>query len=587
MAAYLLHVVLLFVCGSNAIKPGPDITDTHCQNDTYEFSIDEQADCPTWFVKRAVNGITTCQCGHTSNDVKCNDDKKQVFLSVWTCMTYDEPHNATLLGNCPFNYHYPNIQHLYITLPNDTSQLNSFMCGDLNRTGLLCGQCQQALGAAVLSYRRQCVECLDAWYGWLVYITAALLPSTLFCFLVIVFNFHTTTANMNAFVFLCQFITSMSTILTNQNSVLDYSSASKPLYFMSLGVLTFYGFWNLDFFRYFIPPFCVSSDMNTLHTLALEYVVAIYPLFLMVVIYLCIEMYDKGVRVVVCMWRPFHRCFGFGCFKGRWNPRGSVIGGFATFLLLSYSKLLTVSYSLLEFSRLSNDRGDRVGTVLTYDASIEYFSRQHLPFAILAIIVMLVFVALPLLILLLYPMKLFQRSLGHCTRIRWHPLHTFADAFQGCYKNGTNGTRDYRYFAGFYLLFRIVYLLRFVLQYHPSLIFEPMPVIASLLFALLRPYTTNIFNIVDCLVFAILALINFWVRSTLNISAVPIHTVAYITGIIPLFYFIFFILYKFLSEARLFRTCCGRIKEIFHTEVITSTCTLRKLTALTIFQIGL
>ena len=26
------------------------------------------------------------------------------------------------------------------------------------------------------------------------------------------------------------------------------------------------------------------------------------------------------------------------------------------------------------------------------------------------------------------------------------------DAFQGCYKNGTDGTRDYRYFAGLYHL---------------------------------------------------------------------------------------------------------------------------------------
>ena len=62
------------------------------------------------------------------------------------------------------------VQHLYITSPNATSQLNSFMCGDLNRTDLLCSKCQHALGPAVLSYRPQCVECLNRWYGWLVYI---------------------------------------------------------------------------------------------------------------------------------------------------------------------------------------------------------------------------------------------------------------------------------------------------------------------------------------------------------------------------------------------------------------------------------
>ena len=88
----------------------------------------------------------------------------------------------------------------------------------------------------------------------------------------------------------------------------------------------------------------------------------------------------------------------FACFRRRWDPKGSVINAFATFLLLSYSKLLTVSYSLLDSSTLHNNAGETVApTVLLFDASVEYFSRQHLPFAVLAISVLLVFVILPLL----------------------------------------------------------------------------------------------------------------------------------------------------------------------------------------------
>ena len=60
--------------------------------------------------------------------------------------------------------------------------------------------------------------------------------------------------------------------------------------------------------------------MSTLHTLALEYIVAVYPLLLTLVIYVCIEMYDRGIRVVVCVWRPFHVCFTR--FRRRWNPKG-------------------------------------------------------------------------------------------------------------------------------------------------------------------------------------------------------------------------------------------------------------------------
>ena len=35
-------------------------------------------------------------------------------------------------------------------------------------------------------------------------------------------------------------------------------------------ILTGYGFWNLDFFRCFIPPFCVSQGLKNIHVLTLQ-----------------------------------------------------------------------------------------------------------------------------------------------------------------------------------------------------------------------------------------------------------------------------------------------------------------------------
>ena len=135
--------------------------------------------------------------------------------------------------------------------------------------------------------------------------------------------------------------------------------------------------------------------MSTLHALALEYVVAIYPLLLTILIYLCIQIHDNGVRLMVCIWRPFHVCFARS--RRRWDPKRPVINAYATFLLLSYSKLLTVSYILLGATELYNNRGERVGPVVLYNnASIQYFSRQHLPFALLAICLLLVFVVFPI-----------------------------------------------------------------------------------------------------------------------------------------------------------------------------------------------
>ena len=518
----------------------------------------EEQPCPTWYVETKHNTLTRCVCGDTLGDiVRCDYAKEKTLILAHRCMSYNEMFNDTVVGRCAFNYHYPDTQTLYVTLPNDTSELNGFMCSGLNRTGLLCSQCQQGLGPAVLSYQRPCVECFDKRYGWLLYITATLIPTTILCFIVIVFQFHVTSAEMNAFVFLCQISTCASTV-SNPYMYVHYTADLVAIRYFALAVLTFYGFWNLDFFQYFIPPTCISSDMSILHTVALEYVVAIYPLVLTVVIYFCIEMHDSGVRVVVCVWRPFRVCFAR--FRRRWDPKGSVINAFATFLLLSYSKLLTVSYSLLNASTLHNSRGETVGpTVLFFDASIESFSREHLPFALLAICVLLVFAVFPLLLLLLYPMRSLQRCLGYCTRIRWQFLHTFADAFQGCYKNGTNGAHDYRYFAGFYLFCRIVLLA--ALAYDDTyiwLILISLPVVGSLLFAYFRPYKKN--NIIDCLVCALVALAGLLIKY----GRLPIQ-LQFLIMLIPFLYFISFILYTILSQVAPFRTCWNRIVDRLRT----------------------
>ena len=91
--------------------------------------------------------------------MRCDDAALEALIIAGTCMSYDDTINDTVVGKCPFNYHYPDIQTFYVTLPNDTTELNSFMCSGLNRTGLLCGQCQQALGPAVLVYLQNLGVC--------------------------------------------------------------------------------------------------------------------------------------------------------------------------------------------------------------------------------------------------------------------------------------------------------------------------------------------------------------------------------------------------------------------------------------------
>ena len=99
--------------------------------------------------------------------------------------------------------------------------------------------------------------------------------------------------------------------------------------------------------------------------------------------------------------------------------------------------------------------------VLYYGGTVEYFRGEHIPFAVLASIVLLLFTFLPIL-LCLYPCQCFHRFLNRY-HINSPALHQFMDTFQGYYKDGTNGTRDYRYFVALFLILRVIVNISLVL----------------------------------------------------------------------------------------------------------------------------
>ena len=67
----------------------------------------------------------------------------------------------------------------YIRLPNRISELNDYMCQQMNRKGLLCSECIEGFGPSPTSPGYVCSNCTDNWSGALLYILIALLPVTL------------------------------------------------------------------------------------------------------------------------------------------------------------------------------------------------------------------------------------------------------------------------------------------------------------------------------------------------------------------------------------------------------------------------
>ena len=471
-------------------------------------------------------------------------------------MDYNEEKDVVFIGGCPFVNQQSEVDEVYVKPPQNVPELNEFLCGGLNRTGVLCSQCQEGLGTAIFSYSMQCLPCMSSGLGWTLYVFLATFPTTVLFLLMLMFQVRITSGPLNAYIFACQLIVSAI------NWSITFESTSVFIHIVVLTLSTIYGVWNLDFFRHLIPPFCASDQISSLRVVALEYAVAFYPLLLTVIAYICVQLHARDCRVMVCLGRVFCKCFS-SCRRRwgrRWDPVASLVHTFAAFLLLSYSKILFVSFQLLGYTQLYVPTGGVLDPPMRvfHDPSLEWFGDKHLPFALLAIFVLCILIFFPALVLLLYPTKAFQKCLGCCGR-RWLALHAFADVFQGCYKNGTNGTRDCRYFAGFYLVLRIVLLLAMydgsVFGMYDEMVSIVCLVIAALVFLLFRPYKDNFWlNFWDSTVFAVIAFATFGNMYARYIAPVPFQILGVLaTG--PFIYFIIYATYKLLTWTKAHHLC--------------------------------
>ena len=267
--------------------------------------------------------------------------------------------------------------------------------------------------------------------------------------MVIIFGVNATNPYLYGFITLNQALTTPLNLRAAFISIGNYKlKLAAKIFALPISI------WNLDFFRAISLNICLN--LSTLQILILDYAIALYPLILIVATYALVELHARGFRPIIWLWRPFHKC----CirFSKIVNIQSSIVKAFATFLLLSYVKLLNTTMDILLPARAYNVHQEIVGMYVYFDSSYEYFSRDHLPYAILAIFVFVTFILFPLILLLLYPLKCFQRCLSFL-RLRNHVLHTFVDTFQGHFKDGTEqGTRDCRYFSAIYFLGRIVIL---------------------------------------------------------------------------------------------------------------------------------
>ena len=519
--------------------------------------------CPPWFFPDP-SSDDTCRCGESIHGaVKCNETLQESAILDCYCMTYNES-TGVVAGPCFYNCeNIPKGEDdvLYHSLPHRVEELNSAMCGQFHRGGQLCGSCEEGYSPLVYSYDLQCFNCTDSHYNWVKYVAAAFVPLTVFFIIILCCRVSATSPQLYAFVTFSQIIAISANLRIILAAIANYPKVGTLVRIIA----TLYGIWNLDFFRALIPHICL--EVNTLQALALDYAIACYPLLLIVVSYVLIELHAHNFRLVVYLWKPFRRFFIY--FRKQWNIKNSIVQVFATFLLLSNVKFLSVSFDLLTPTEVHNINGSLLGIFLYYDASIAYFGKEHLPYGILALLLLLIFVLLPIVLLLLYPMKCFQRCLGRCG-VRWHALHIFIDAFQGCYKDGTNGTRDCRYFAALYIITR--FTLFVVYAFTVNVLFYAVGqfvlIVFAMMIAIIQPYKAQfaVYNRVDTVFILILSL---WCCGVLCLELASLkdqryqyssQVVSAVVAVLPLFYITAVTLHWVCSRTKIGRNIIRKIQ---------------------------
>lgn len=461
-----------------------------------------------------------CECynnSYTKGTVKCSDTSVAVLLGY--CMTFEK--NGTYVGSCLNNYppvDYPYIDNgdddRYIILPTSTnhSMLNKYMCGNLNRTGIVCSQCIEGYGPTVLQVGFMCAKC--EWYGIPLYVLLEFGPLTLIFILLLVFPINITSAPMSCFVMYCQLI---STILAYDQTIaraINSQSQATTILFYTIGALS--NVWNLDFttFLFFIPPICVSTNIKNIHVVVLKYASAAYPLLLIGVTYLFVELHARNNKVIACLWRPLHRCMVRT--KRVWDPKKSIIDVFASFILLSYSKLLLLSFLSAANTNIENmPLNANVSLprhhVLQFDTTVTFLGREHIPVLLFALLVFILFIILPVFLLCCYSTRWFKKCLNACKPTRnWIALNMFVEKFQQDYCDGLNGCRyDLRSFSSMYMvILAVAYMAEFLLdpisRYTSWFVFTVWIIIAMLVVLIVRPHKKTYMNVISGLLLAMI-----------------------------------------------------------------------------------
>ena len=358
-------------------------------------------ECPLGFKTVLIDNNLVCSCSDHLHreEIVCNIDELTLYKTSPMWMG-NYSGDITVHRNCPFGYCKTNF-----TAVNPYNRQDQ--C-DWKRSGVLCGACRP--GLSLVLGTSQCKPCSNL---YLLLLIPLALAGVLLVLLLLKCNLTVSMGTINGLIFYANIVQATKTAF--------FPTGSSSTFTHILSV--FIAWLNLDLGI----ETCFAEGLNTYHRTWLQFVFPVYIWSLV------------GVMIVVSR---------YSIRVSRWTGSNTV-SVLATLFLLSYAKLLRVTFDVFTSTSLTDDNGT---TTLVWLLDGDYVFLQW-PHSLLftAALVTLLGHIVPFTALLLVSPTLQRYS--HHKPLRWvNRMKPLLDAYQGPYKNKV------RYWTGLLLLVRLIIL---------------------------------------------------------------------------------------------------------------------------------
>ena len=446
------------------------------------------AECQPGYTYNAYSSVCECAASLYFGLQGCYPE---VHLRDGYWMGYCFNNNSSKLctHNCPYgycSYSHMDPQRQYHVLPNNSSLLDSGICGP-RRRNRLCGECSPGYSLYHNSPLIRCGPEHLCYLGWFFYILSDIVPITILFVVVLVLNISFTKGSANGFILYGQVL---GFLAFNDSVRFPY-----VIKWIQGAVMFCYNSFNMNFFAADILAFCPWKGASFLDTMMVHYATVGFALAL----------------VLMTIFITRYRCVRKKIFF-KFRYRHSVlIHGLSAFFILCYSQAARTTFRILNYTCLYSENFTSEVKVVARAGHINYLEGEHIPYAIVAFMFLFFMILIPPLLLLLY--LLVFKLLGLCNqsearivRILWRVMPIqFLDAFQSSFKD------KYRFFAGLYFLYRGGILALYVcgqswLGFYTNV--QLLLIVILTVHSILQPHKERKHNVIDSLLFANLCLIN-------------------------------------------------------------------------------